>query len=85
MTIKNFEFFKRNLNGYIVGCEDEGGIYIDTIYVVASEGVYKVIKNSANDTYFVEFISNFGSREFFISFTMSEVIEYIKEGDKYRE
>lgn len=84
MTIKNFEFFKRNLNGYIVGWEDEGGIYIDTIYVIAPEGVYKVTKNNANDTYFVEYISNFGSREFSIHITMSGVIEYIK-GDVQRE
>lgn len=83
MKIKDLEFFERNLNGYIV--ESEGGIYINAIYVLAPEGEYKIIKNEINDAYSVEYIPNFGSKEFSVHFTSSGVIEYIKEGDKYRE
>ena len=79
MTIKDFEFFKRNLNGCIVSGN------INTISVFAKEGEYKITKGNDNDTYLVEYIPNFGSKELSVHFTMSGVIEYIKGGDKYRE
>jgi len=79
MTIKDFEFFKRNLNGCIVSGN------INTISVFAEEGEYKITKSNDNDTYLVEYIPNFGSKELSVHFTMSGVIEYIKEGDKYKE
>lgn len=85
MSIKDFEFFKRNLNGCIVECEYMEGIDINIISVIADEGEYKIIKDNTNDAYLVEYIPNFGCKELSIHFTMSGVIEYIKGGDKYRE
>ena len=80
MNNKDFEFFKRNLNGYIVELEGDYGIF-----VLAPKGEYRIIKNNANDTYSVKYIPNLGIKEFSVHFTMSGVIEYIKEGDKYKE
>ena len=85
MTVKDFEFIKRNLNGCIVEYEVEEGIYINTISVLTQEGKYKIIKDYANDTYLVEYIPNSGRKVHSRYFTMSGVIEYIKEGDKYKE
>ena len=88
MTMKDFEFFKRNLNGCngcIVECGYVDDVHINTIYVLASEGEYKIIKDNASDTYLVEYIPNFGSKELSVHLTMSGAIEYIKGGDKYVE
>ena len=80
MTKTSFDFFKRNLNGYEINWLDT-----DIISVTSDEGVYKIIKDIVNDTYLVEYISHFGHIESSFHFTMSGVIEYIKEGDKYKE
>lgn len=81
MTNKDLEFFKRNLDSYAM----VDGLYINTISVLAPEGEYKITEDNANDTYLVEYIPNFGSKENSVHFTMSGVIEYIKEGVKYKE
>lgn len=81
MTKTNFDFFKRNLNSDTVIWETEDGFYTNTVSVLAPEGEYKITKNTANDTYSVEYIPNFGSHEFSVHITMSDAIDYIKGGE----
>lgn len=80
MTNKDFEFFKKQLKGYELDWVDT-----DIISVTADEGVYKIIKDIVSDAYLVKYIPKFGHIETSFHFTSSGVIEYIKEGDKYRE
>ena len=77
MTNKDLEFFKINLDSY--------GIHIDTISVLTSGGEYKIKRRNDKDMYMVEYIPIIGAKEFSVHFTRSEVIEYIKEGEVYRE
>ena len=44
MTIEDFEFFKINLNGYIVEYEINW-LDTDIISVTSDEGVYKIFKD----------------------------------------
>lgn len=85
MNAKDFNFFKKNLKDYFVIWVDNNGFYVNTICVVAKEGEYNISKNDANETYSVEYIPYFGSKEFSVHFTKTGVIEYIKGGDKYVE
>ena len=82
MTIKNLEFFKRNLSGCIVEGECKYGTHINKIYVLAQRGLYKIIQDYVSDMYLVEYISNLGHKEYSSHSTMSGTIYYIKGGNK---
>ena len=77
MNNKNFEIFKKHLKGYEINWLDT-----DIISVTSDKGVYKIIKDIVSDRYLVEYIPIFGHIETSFHFTMSGVIEYIKEGDR---
>ena len=80
MDNKDFEFFRKQLKGYGISC-----IVTEIISVSADEGVYNIIKDIISNTYLVEYIPNHGYTDVSFHFTLSGVIEYIKEGDVHRE
>jgi len=80
MDDKDFEFFRKQLKGYGIN-----SIVTEIISVTTDEGVYNIIKDIVSNTYLVEYIPNSGYTDISFHFTMSEVIEYIKEGDVHKE